>query len=378
VLLVALVAFAALVVTWLAYPAAVVALARLSGRERAELPAEASLPAVTCVLATRDEPAVVAERVANFLDADYPAERVAVVVAVDPSAAWLADALRESGGVLADPRVTVVVGDAPGGKCPTLNAGVRASRGPILVFSDSRQRFEPTTIRRMVGHLLADPRVGATSGRLLLPRDEKSGIFRRYLRYELAIRAAESRIHSAVGVSGSVYAMRRELWAPLPAGLILDDLYVPMRLVLDGWRVGFVEEAIAHETRLVAASQEYRRKVRTLTGNFQLCAWLPAILVPVRNPIWIQFVCHKLLRLLTPWCAAAFAIASALLVLRAAGEAAPWLLGAAALGALWMLGGRDAIARRLRSAAAQFAALQAAVVTATVNGLRGRWDVWAK
>ena len=149
-----------------------------------------------------------------------------------------------------------------------------------------------------------------------------------------------------------------------------------MRLVLDGRRVGFVHDAIAHETRQVVPSQEYRRKVRTLTGNFQLCAWLPGILVPVRNPIWIQFVCHKLLRLATPWCAAAAAIGCGALALRAAGDAAKWVVAAALAGAVWLLLGRDGAARKLRGAAMQLATLQAAVLTATVNGLRGRWDVW--
>jgi len=149
-----------------------------------------------------------------------------------------------------------------------------------------------------------------------------------------------------------------------------------MRLVLAGRRAGFERDALAYETRTVVAGQEYRRKVRTLTGNFQLCAWLPAVLVPVRNPIWVQFVCHKLLRLLTPWCAAAAALGAAALVWELAGARLPLLLGLVAAGTLWMLVGPDPIARKLRSAAMQFASLQAAVVTATVNGVRGRWDVW--
>jgi poly-beta-1,6-N-acetyl-D-glucosamine synthase len=376
------VAAALLALAWLLYPGAVVLLARLVRRPpnartddpRADDPR--ALPSITCVLATRDEPAIVLERVTDFLASDYPADRISVVVGVDAAAAGLLEALRTAGDALTDPRVRVVAGDAPGGKCPALNAAAREATGELLVFSDARQRFAPDTIRRLVGHLQSDERVGVTSGRLLLPRDEKSGVFRHYLRYELAIRSAESRLHSAVGVSGSVYALRRALWTPLPAGLILDDLYVPMRLVLAGWRVGFVDDALAFETRQVAAAQEYRRKVRTLTGNFQLCAWLPGILVPVRNPIWIQFVCHKLLRLLTPWCVAAVAAGVAWWALQAAGDGARWLLVAAAAGALWLALGPDPITRKLRGAAVQFGVLTAAIVAATANGVRGRWDVW--
>ena len=123
----------------------------------------------------------------------------------------------------------------------------------------------------------------------------------RYWRLERWLRKWEARLHSSVGVTGAIYAMRRELWKPLPANLILDDVYLPMRLVLDGWRVGFTDQARARDVRRFEAGQEYRRKVRTLTGVIQVCAWLPGVLNPVRNPIWLQFVFHKLLRLLTPY-----------------------------------------------------------------------------
>jgi cellulose synthase/poly-beta-1,6-N-acetylglucosamine synthase-like glycosyltransferase len=377
-LTIALVGFAVLMLTWVVYPGVMVLLGRSAGRRVPNdgVANDGGAPTVTCVLATRDEPEIVAERVADFLAADYPADRLTVVVAVDAAAAGVLEALAVHGGPLADPRVTIVRGDDPSGKCPALNAAVRAASGEFLVLSDARQRFEAQTTRRLVRALVADPRLGATSGRLVLPRDEQSGVFRHYLRYELAIRNAESKLHSAVGVSGSVYAVRRELWKPLPAGLILDDLYLPMRLLLDGWRVGFEHDAVAHETRRVVASQEYRRKVRTLTGNFQLCAWLPGILVPFHNPIWAQFVCHKLLRLVTPWCAAAVALGTAWWVLTVAGDAAKWLVLGALPGTIWLVAGRDTISRKLRGAALQFGTLQAAVVTATMNGLRGRWDVW--
>ncbi len=364
-------------VPWLAYPAAVVALARAAGRRAPPPPlADAELPRVTCVLATRDAPDVVRERVADFLAQDYPAGRLDVAVAVDAAAAdALLPALRFD-----DPRVRVVAGDAPGGKCPALNAAVRAAAGDVLLFSDARQRFDPDVARKLAAALAADPRAGATSGRLVLPADEASGLFRLYSRFELNLRAAEARLHSAVGVSGSVYAMRRSLWAPLPAGLILDDLYVPMRLALARHRVGFVPDAYARETRRVNAGQEFRRKVRTLTGNYQLCAWLPGVLVPGRNPIWLQFVCHKLLRLLLPVGVLLAGAGAAGLAWQAAharlGPRAWWLAGAVALGGVWVWLGPGGLARKLRGIVVQFASMQAAVAVAAVHGVRGRWDVW--
>jgi hypothetical protein len=135
-------------------------------------------------------------------------------------------------------------------------------------------------------------------------------------------------------------------------------------------------EAKAFESRVGDPVREYRRKVRTLTGNFQLLAWLPGVLVPFRNPIWVQFIGHKLLRLLTPYAGAAFLIGAFLTLGSAATSAIIPMAGAAGVITVWLLLAPDRLARRIRSGLRWALVMQAAVVHATVNGLRGRWDVW--
>ncbi|CAA9331335.1 MAG: hypothetical protein AVDCRST_MAG40-1918 [uncultured Gemmatimonadaceae bacterium] len=364
-------AAAAIWLIWFGYPLVIAGLAAL---RRPSRPAPLALPSVTVVIATRDDPTLVRRRVADALAANYPAERLSVVVGLD------AGGSRTGPADLADfgDRVQAEAGDAPGGKAATLNAAVRAATGEVLVFTDAGQTFDPLAVRRLVDALAA-PRVGAASGRLEIPPGKDGPtLSERYWRYERWIRRSEARVHSTVGVTGAIYAMPRELWSPLPAGLILDDLFVPMRLVLAGRRIAFVDEARATDTRRFDAQQEFRRKARTLTGVIQLCAWLPGVLVPVRNPVWLQFVFHKLLRLLTPY----------LLILGAVGVAwaAATTLPAALLGAVVgggvllvaLLLATPRLGRRLRAAAVQGAALQGATIVAAFNGLRGRWDVWQR
>jgi cellulose synthase/poly-beta-1,6-N-acetylglucosamine synthase-like glycosyltransferase len=272
--------------------------------------------------------------------------------------------------------VRVVRGDEPGGKACALNAAVRAATGEVLVFTDTAQRFLPNAIRTLVA-ALGDPRLGAVSGALRLRSDGagRPSLADRYWRFERWLRGEEARLHSTVGVTGAVYAMRRADWRALPAGVLCDDLYIPMELVLRGRRVGFCRDAQAVDERRFEASQEYQRKVRTLTGVLQVCAWLPGVLIPLRNPIWLQFVCHKLLRLLTPYLVL-IAVVSALGALSDAavpGHGGTLLL-VIALGAsllFWMAG-------RARAALAMGVAMQLAVVRATWNGLRGDWDVWRR
>ena len=370
---VALCALAALVIVWGGYPIVIAALAAL---RRAPAVADAPLPTVTVLIATRDEPTLVRRRIADVLAADYPADRLQVVVGLDAGGSATSPADLEGLG----PRVSAVLGDPPSGKAATLNAAARAATGDALVFTDAGQTFDRAAIRELAQGLRAGG-TAAVSGRLEIPpgRDGPS-VSELYWRYERWIRRAEARVHSPAGVTGAVYAMWRARWTPLPPGLILDDLWVPMRLVLDGHRVGFVDAARASDARRFDAQQEFRRKARTLTGVVQLCAWLPGVLVPWRNPIWAQFVMHKLLRLLTPYLLVVAAVALAVdLVLRLRTSPQHALTLALVLGAVALVVvARPALRRRVFRVAEQMVALQLAVVVATVNGARGRWDVWRR
>lgn len=367
------VACAALVVgIWLVYPLTIGLVALLTRRGGA-FASDAPVPHVSVVLATRDADIAIRERVDDLLRTAYPHDRLEVLVALD--------ATRDASEPLTFANIAVPVrvlrGDDPGGKASTLNTAVRAARGDVLVFADTAQRFAPDAIPRLVAALVADQRLGAVSGALQIGTDGRAATAAElYWRLERWLRREEAKVHSTVGVTGAIYAQRREAWVPLPAGLILDDLYGPMRLVLDGWRVGFCDEAHAIDERRFVTEKEYARKVRTLTGNLQLCAWLPATLIPVRNPIWLQFVCHKLLRLLTPYLVALGLLAAAIALPSLVAGMLPRsaMLVLFGIGALVIIG--PAVSRNVRKALFAVVAMQFAVVHATINGLRGRWDVW--
>ena len=369
-LYVALSALLALIIIWLGYPLAVRAVA---GLRRQGVPVEREPAGVSVILASCNDAESIRARVANLLESDHPAGLIEVVVALD--AANAESTPSELAGL--DERARVVAGDVPGGKAATLNAGVRAARNPVLVFADTQQRFERASIPALVAGL-GDSRTGAVSGMLELPGAHGTlNLAERYWRLERWLRKWEARLHSSVGVTGAIYAMRRELWKPLPANLILDDVYLPMRLVLEGWRIGFTDRAKARDVRRFEAAQEYRRKVRTLTGVIQVCAWLPGVLNPARNPVWLQFVFHKLLRLLTPYLAVvalfgmAWAAISALLSTTLGTQV---LLVLALAGVALCLVPR--VRRALKHQIAWGVAMQSSIVVATVNGVRGRWDVW--
>ncbi|HMD34199.1 MAG TPA: glycosyltransferase family 2 protein [Vicinamibacterales bacterium] len=286
-------------------------------------------PGVSIVIAARNEGPRIAARIENLLSLDYPASRRQIIVVSDGSTDETLDVLFRY------QKVAHVISVPAGGKANALNVGVARATNEIVIFADARQVFARDALRELVAPF-ADPEVGAVSGELLLDAESalfsnrreakdrrrghagqlrSSGIERRiidrrrsvastiadgvgmYWRYEKQLRRLESEVGSMLGATGAIYAIRRSLWQPLPAGTLLDDVLTPMRIVLQGFRVVFTDRARAFDRAPVDAEQEARRKVRTLAGNYQLMALEPRLLLPWRNPVWLQYVSHKLGRL---------------------------------------------------------------------------------
>jgi cellulose synthase/poly-beta-1,6-N-acetylglucosamine synthase-like glycosyltransferase len=281
-------------------------------------------PGVSVIVAIRNEAHRVRARVENLLAQDYDAD-VEIIVASDGSDDDPAAALHGCSGAV---RLLTLPGR---GKAAALNAGVAAARHDILVFADARQRFAPDALRQLVAPF-ANPAVGGVSGELLLdaeedPTDTDSASVAEgvtmYWRYEKTLRRLESAVGSTLGATGAIYALRRSLWQPLPVDTILDDVLAPMRAVLAGYRVVFEERAKAFDAASRDAAAESRRKVRTLAGNVQILWLEPRLLIPVLNPVWFQYVSHKLGRLVVPYALLAVFVSSLVLATR------HWVFGVA-------------------------------------------------
>ena len=283
-------------------------------------------PGVSIVLAARNEAARLAPRLDNLLDLNYPGPREILVVS-DGST-------DETDAVLARYATRIhAIRLPPGGKAAALNAGVERARHEVIVFADARQMFGAETLVELVRPLVDDARIGGVTGELLLDcesherrrldrraaaatpggPERRAGGDRRtlestiaegiglYWRYEKAIRRLESAAGSTLGATGAVYALRRSVWAPLPVQTVLDDVLAPMRAVLEGRRVVFNDRARAFDRAAPDSETERQRKVRTLAGNFQILWLEPRLLLPWRNPVWLQYVSHKLGRLVVPY-----------------------------------------------------------------------------
>jgi poly-beta-1,6-N-acetyl-D-glucosamine synthase len=256
-------------------------------------------PTVTVVVAAYNEAEQIAGRIENLLELDYPRDKLDVVIASDGST----DATVEIARRYECPRVIVRAFPTRRGKAAVLNDVVPSVRGKIVLLADARQRFDLDAVRALVAGF-ADPRVGAVSGELMMAPNPSSAGFGKgvgcYWRYEKFIRRNESRANATVGATGAIYAIRRALFERIPEDTILDDVVIPLRIIREGYRVVFEPSARAYDATSATPRHEFVRKVRTIAGTFQLLARETWLFDPERNPLWIETISHKALRLTTP------------------------------------------------------------------------------
>ncbi len=333
------------------------------------------LPSVSILLAVRNEAEVLPLKLRNLAELNYPSDRYEIVVVSDGS--W--DGTNELLRAQAHERLRVFILPEQQGKASALNRGIQEARGEIVVFTDARQIIEPDSVRHMVANF-ADPQVGCVSGDITLG-DPNAAVplngLGLYWRIETSIRQWEGATGSLIAAAGCLYAIRRDLAVPLPAGTILDDVYLPVHVARQGAQVVFEPRARGWDHVQSDRRREFRRKVRTLTGNYQLLQLAPWLLTRA-NPVRFEFVSHKVLRLLVPFALAGVLLTS--LFLRGATYKLALVLQVAfyALGALAIFRPKLRIVSRLADVSLAFLVLNTAAVVALIYFVSGKKQVWLR
>ncbi len=278
------------------YPVAVWLRAAVRPRSHVRRPLE---PIVTVIVVAYNEAERIRTRLENLLALDYPSDKLEILLASDGSTDATVARARE----YEQAGVRVRMFHTRRGKGAVLNDVVPHARGEIIVLADARQTFDRGAVRALVANF-ADPAVGAVSGELMMAPQPSGATVGKgvcfYWRYEKFIRRHESRVGSTVGATGAIYAIRRDLFEPVPEDTILDDVVIPLRIVRAGYRVLFEPEARAYDGASVSTRQEYVRKVRTIAGTFQLLVREAWVFDPFRNAVWFETISHKALRLTMP------------------------------------------------------------------------------
>jgi cellulose synthase/poly-beta-1,6-N-acetylglucosamine synthase-like glycosyltransferase len=285
--------------TQLGYAGALAALDwALGARGRADGDARSAgeLPHVSLIIAAHDEERVIAAKVQNALALDYPRERLEVIVACDGCSDRTAELARRAG---AD-RVLEL---ARGGKIRAQDAAVETARGEIVAFSDANSTWDAAAARSLAG-AFADPRVGYACGQVSFVRSDAAGQSANqegvYWRYELAVRARESRLSSITAGNGAIYATRREAYIVVDP-IMGHDLSLPFNMVKRGLRAVYVPAARATEKMVPSLAGEFARKRRMMSHTWPILL-RGGMLSPRGYPpgYALMIVSHRLLRYLTP------------------------------------------------------------------------------
>ncbi|KAA6458314.1 glycosyltransferase family 2 protein [Acidobacteria bacterium AB60] len=332
-------------------------------------------PNVTFLIAAHNEEAVIRRKLDSILTSNYDPGRISVIVLSDGSTDHTDEILH----AYPDQRISTIILRDRIGKAAALNIGVRAATGELVVFTDARQVLERDSLRRLVSNF-ADSRIGCASGLLIIGDSTCAGALSgEHLkwRFENKIREWEGASGSVVGALGAFYAARRSLVVTIPPGTLLDDCYLPLHIVRRGYRTVFEKDARVWDDVVTTPVQEFQRKVRTLTGNYQLLRLAPWLCTQ-RNPLWWEFMSHKFCRLLIPFL---------LIVMLAASLSAPSSplfyfgmiqLGAYALGLAALTWPRLGEIFAPAEVARSVLVLNAATLKAFFNFLTGNYGVWTR
>jgi poly-beta-1,6-N-acetyl-D-glucosamine synthase len=250
---------------------------------------------VSILIAVHNGERFLEEKLESVIQLDYPRELIEVFVLSDGSTDHTPQIARRYAA-----KGIQLIELPRSGKPVALNAGIARSQGEILVLTDVRQVLEPDSLRELVA-CFADPTVGVVSGDLPMRQgiDIEEANTSLYWRYERAIRKNLGKLGSTFGATGPFYAMRRELAPVMPPNTLLDDMFMPLAAYFRGYRVIVDESARAIEYPF-SVQGEFRRKVRTLAGNYQIMRQYPALLT-TRNHMLFDFISYKVGRLLLPW-----------------------------------------------------------------------------
>mgnify|MGYP001809876454 CR=1 FL=1 len=281
--------------TWIGYPLVALMLERIFYRP---VRREAQTPPLTVLMVVHNEEKHLAAKLENLLAQDYPAGLVRIVVASDGST----DRTAEIAHRYAARGVVFHAHAVRRGKAAVLNDEVPQCGTELVMLCDARQRLAPDVLSRLAA-VFADPAVGAASGELVLEEAVGTGVGRGmgvYWRYEKFLRQKESAIHSSVGATGALLALRRHLWRGLPPNTILDDMVFPFQVVAQGYRVVLESDALVYDRPNETWEREFVRKTRTLAGNFQVLFHPFRFSAPLFGVLAVQYWSHKVLRLFGP------------------------------------------------------------------------------
>ncbi len=284
---------------YVGYPVLIWRLARWFGRPvTPPAPTDDELPTVSLLIAAYNEEAVIEERLRNALAMDYPPGKIEIVVASDGSSDRTPEIVRG----YADRGVRLLDYRQRRGKAAVLNSAFAELHGDVVLLSDANTYTDTPALRQLV-RWFADPAVGVVCGWLVLTDpDTGRNVDSLYWKYETFLKRCDGRLGALLGANGAIYALRREVYVPIPTETIVDDFVIPLLARLrTGCALVYDGEAVAREETPRDVGAEFHRRSRIGAGGFQSLGLLWRLLNPRQGWVAFTFLSHKVMRWLCPF-----------------------------------------------------------------------------
>ena len=255
-------------------------------------------PLVSLIIAAYNEEAIIEEKLKNCLLLNYPKDKLEIIIFSDASTDRTTAIVKQ----FEQDNITLIDLTERKGKTAGQNLAVTRATGEIIIFSDANALYREDAIRKIVRNF-NDPSVGCVCGELVYYSKDKSLIGDAenvYWDYEKFIKRQEDRAASILGANGSIYAVRKQFYSPLPEDII-SDFIEPFKIVAQGYRVVYEPEAISFEQSTTNFIEEYHRKKRIINRSFFSLLHFSSFLNPLKYPVLsFQLFSHKILRWMIP------------------------------------------------------------------------------
>ncbi len=257
------------------------------------------LPQIAILIPAYNEAAVIADKVANLAQIDYPTERLTVVIACDGCKDNTAQLAQQAIDALDQPlNIKVLNFTKNRGKVAVLNEVIPLLNAKIIALSDASAMIAKDALWRAAEHF-TQPNVGVVAATYQLSVAGNQGEAA-YWQYQINVKRGEAALGSPIGVHGALYFFKAPLFTPLAADTINDDFILPMRIVGQGYRAIYDPEIISIELEQASRDMDQRRRIRIAAGNFQQLLRLPELLNPRLKGTAFCFTSGKALRSLMP------------------------------------------------------------------------------
>ena len=278
-----------------------VTIKRIFGKKK-ELPEIEEWPEVTLFITAYNEELVVEDKMKNCLELDYPKDKLHIVWVTDGSTDHTNELLHRY------PEVKIYYHEARKGKTAAMNHGIRHVKTPFVIFTDANTYINSEAVKETMKRFV-NPKVGCVAGEKRVKATRKDGAASggegMYWKYESCLKKWDAEIYSAMGAAGELFAIRTELYEPMPEDTLLDDFIVSMKMTLKGYVIDYCDTAYARESGSANMKEEEKRKVRIAAGGIQSIGRLKELFNIFKYGILsFQFISHRVLR----WSVTPFAL----------------------------------------------------------------------